>query len=40
MIQHSNEYETPVRPTADDDSRSLPVTVPGQNETVPETEGS
>ena len=40
MIQHSNDFETPVRPTVEDESRSIPVTVPGQSETAAETEGS
>ena len=40
MIQHSNDYETPVRPTVEDESRSIPVTVVGQSETAAETEGS
>lgn len=35
MIQHSNDYDPPVRPTVEDDSRSLPVTIPGQSEDHP-----
>lgn len=40
MIQHSNDYETSVRPTVEDESRSIPVTVVGQSETAAETEAS
>ena len=40
MIQHSTDFETPVRPTVEDESRSIPVTVVGQSETAAETEGS
>ena len=39
MIQHSNDYETPVRPIVEEEPTSLPLTVSVQGESGPETEG-